>query len=216
MPASGRGNPLHPFTPDEPVGPTNPGAALSPGPPLPGQLSGSWGVGGKGRSSEGGRAPRSAGDKELNKVPAPGATGLGEGSEGKVRAGARGGWGTGAKEHPVPAAGCARGEVDRGGRARWGRPGAGKGAAPTPTHSSSSGGSAPPIPGPSPRFFGSPRLRLSNEPARGPRIWFLGRGKRWLGRRRSRRVWDPRQGTGAPPSLSALGFWLSARETRTC
>lgn len=52
-------------------------------------------------------------------MPAPGAAGVGDGSEGKVRAGAgwRGG-GTGAKEHPVPAAGCAPGEeVVRGGGA---------------------------------------------------------------------------------------------------
>lgn len=43
-------------------------------------------------------------------MPAPSAAGVGEGSAGKVRAGARGRvWGTGAKEHPVPAAGCALG-----------------------------------------------------------------------------------------------------------
>lgn len=43
-------------------------------------------------------------------MPASSAAGVGEGSEGKVRAGARGRvWGTGAKEHPVPAAGCALG-----------------------------------------------------------------------------------------------------------
>lgn len=55
-------------------------------------------------------------------MQAPGAAGVGDGSEGKVRAGAGAG-GTGAKEHPVPAAGCAGGEgrgVVRGGKARWG------------------------------------------------------------------------------------------------
>ncbi|KAM5287059.1 armadillo repeat-containing protein 12 isoform 1-T1 [Hipposideros larvatus] len=70
MPASGREIPLHPFTPDEPVDPENPGPVLSPGTPLPAQPSGSWGVDGKGKTPGGGRAPWSAGEKELNKASA--------------------------------------------------------------------------------------------------------------------------------------------------
>lgn len=56
-----------------------PGAALGSGPPLPGQPRRSLSV------LSGGGAPRSAGKEELSKVLA---AGVGEGSEGKVRAGA--------------------------------------------------------------------------------------------------------------------------------
>lgn len=130
------------------------------------------------------QAPRSAGGKELNKVPA---AGVGDGSGGKVRAGA----GVGGPERknilcPPPdarGAGEERGAV-RGGGARRGEAGGGRSLGLGPTPSPPAGGAPPPSLS---RVFAafSPRPHAFagvTSYSRGPPAWSPARGMRELGR----------------------------------
>lgn len=140
--------------------------------------------------------------KELNKVPA---AGVGEESEGKVRAGARGRGGVGNQRERTS---CARRRMRAGGGRRTGREGereapAGNGAASAPAQSScSSEGAAPPLPAPPPRFSRPLGLGGRDQPRRGLRVRLLGGDQRWLGRGRTRSVRGPRPGSAPHPFLS--------------
>lgn len=137
-------------------------------------------------------------------MPARGRDWVGEGSEGKVRAGARrGGGGRERKNILCPPPDARGGRQTREGGRGGGGPGRGQARPPRRPAPPSLGAPPPALPASSPRSSRSPRLRRSNELPRGPRTRFLGPGARWLGRRRSRRAWEPRQDTRAP-GLSSL------------
>lgn len=179
-----------PPTPDGPVDPENRGPALGWGPSSRAALDRAPGPGG-GRegwepppsSARARWAPRSAGGKELNKVPA---AGVGDGSGGKVRAGA----GVGGPERknilcPPPdarGAGEERGAI--GGGARRGRPGAGGASASAPRPVLLlRGAPTPSLPWVFAAFFPRPHAFAGvTSYSRGPPAWSLARGMRELGR----------------------------------
>lgn len=113
---------------------------------------------------------------------------------------------------------CGGRGVVRGGKARWGeaRGGERRGLRPT-LGNPSVRAPPPPLPGfaaflpvPTPSL----ESRATERPP--PPSLVLGRGKHELGRARSRRAWDPCQGTGCPPDFHLSAFWLSAGAARTC
>ena len=192
-PASGPRISLHPFPSHSRrasgSGEPRPSARLGPFFPCrPGPSSRSWGwagrVGTPPSSARARWAPRSAGGKELNKVPA---AGVGDGSGGKVRAGA----GVGGPERknilcPPPdarGAGEERGAIGGGG-ARRGRPGAGGASASAPRPVLLlRGAPTPSLPWVFAAFFPRPHAFAGvTSYSRGPPAWSLARGMRELGR----------------------------------
>lgn len=223
-PASGPRISLHPFPSHSRrasgSGEPRPSARLGPFFPCrPGPSSRSWGWAGRVGTSPLLRQGALGAAKRGRERVKQGAGGGSGGWERRESESGGGGGGARAKEHPVPAAGCARGGGGAGSNRRrggkTGEAGGGRSLGLRPTPSPPSAGGTDPFASLGFRrlFPASPRLRRRHELLKRPASLVPGPGYARAWTAGSRSAWGPRQGAGCPQTCTSP---LSAGAAHTC